>query len=123
MGSHGLTPDEFYHACKPEHIPFDNTAEAENHLEILGQSRALDAIHFVVGIAKEGYNLYLAGSTGLGKQTALRRAIAERAAAMPIPPDWCYVNNFEQVQKPQALRLPSGRGRQLREGMKIRDLQ
>ena len=124
MGIQELGASELYHACNPADIPFDSTAEAANHLEILGQSRALDAIHFGVGIEKEGYNLYLAGSTGLGKQTALRRAIAERAAAMPTPPDWCYVNNFDQVQKPRALRLPSGRGRRLREGMErlVKDL-
>jgi len=124
MGIRALTPGEFYHGCAPEHIPFSSTAEAENHLEIVGQSRALDAIGFGVGIDKEGYNLYLAGSTGLGKQTALRRAVAERAAAMPTPPGWCYVNNVDRVQNPRALRLPPGRGQRLREGMErlVKDL-
>jgi predicted ATP-dependent protease len=124
MGIRKLNPDQLYHACAPEQIPFSSTAEAANHLEILGQSRALDAINFGVGIQKEGYNLYLAGSTGLGKQTALRRALGGRAAAMPTPPDWCYVNNFDRVQRPRALRLPPGRGQRLREGTErlVKDL-
>ena len=49
MGIQKLSAGELYHACNPEYIPFDSTAEAENHLEILGQSRALEAIGFGVG--------------------------------------------------------------------------
>ncbi len=125
MGSKTLSPAELYQACDSEQIPFDSTAGAEDHAEVVGQSRALAAIEFGIGIRREGYNLYLAGPTGLGKQTAVRRYISERAEQLPTPSDWCYVNNFDKAQQPRALRLPPGQGRRLRSGMEglVKDLQ
>ena len=37
--------------------------------------------------------------------------------AEPTPHDWCYVNNFKQPHKPQALQLPAGRANDLRQDM------
>jgi predicted ATP-dependent protease len=112
-----LEPEQLYQACDPEQIPFDSTAESEDLDRIIGQARALEAIQFGVGIRHEGYNLYLAGSIGLGKHTVVNRVLKERAAALPLPDDWCYVDNFDEIHRPRALRLPAGRGRQLRKGM------
>jgi lon-related putative ATP-dependent protease len=36
---------------------------------------------------------------------------------MPPPPDWCYVHNFKEHDKPCALKLPTGRGEELRRSM------
>ena len=36
---------------------------------------------------------------------------------MPVPPDWCYVHNFEEPYRPKALRLPAGLGCRLRADM------
>ena len=35
----------------------------------------------------------------------------------PTPDDWCYVNNFTDPQKPNALRLPAGRAAAFRDAM------
>ena len=35
---------------------------------------------------------------------------AQRAADEPTPPDWCYVNNFADPQKPRCLSLARGQG-------------
>ncbi len=112
-----LKPEQLYQACDPEQIPFDTTAEAEELDQILGQGRALEAIEFGVGIRHQGYNLYLAGSFGLGKHTVVSRVLRERAAVLPPPDDWCYVNNFDEIHRPRGLRLPAGRGQHLRKGM------
>jgi len=124
MELEALSPKELYHACDPDLIPFDTTEKVENEGEILGQQRAVEAIQFGVGIPDEGYNLYLAGSSGLGKRTALTRIIEERAATAPVPPDWCYVDNFDQEHRPRALQLPPGRGRELQRAMEqlVKDL-
>jgi predicted ATP-dependent protease len=34
------------------------------------------------------------------------------------PPDWCYVNNFDEPQKPRCLSLPPGQGAELAAAMK-----
>ena len=42
----------------------------------------------------------------------------ERAeAAARVPPDLCYLHNFDAPERPRALRLPAGQGRVLRQGM------
>ena len=43
--------------------------------------------------------------------------MGEKARAAEIPPDGGYVNNFDRPHKPQALRLPPGRGAELRRDM------
>jgi len=37
------------------------------------------------------------------------------AAGRRVPPDLCYLNNFDAPERPVALRLPAGEGRQLRQ--------
>jgi len=54
------------------------------------------------------------GPAGAGKQTLVRQLLAREIAAVPPPPDWCYVHNFDAPHKPRALRLPAGRGAKLR---------
>ena len=40
----------------------------------------------------------------------MRQYLTRCAAAESVPPDWCYVNNFDEPHKPRALQLPSGTG-------------
>jgi hypothetical protein len=65
------------------------------------------------------------GPAGVGKFTLVNNAVRERAAAEPPPPDWCYVNNFDQPYRPKALRLPNGMGRQFRHDLErlVEDMQ
>jgi len=106
-----------YTACDPNQFDFETTAELDVLTEIIGQSRASRAVQFGIGIQREGYNLYVMGPPGMGKHTMVRQFLEEKSAEQPPPPDWCYVNNFAQPHKPSSLRLPAGRGTQLREDM------
>ncbi|MBL6750253.1 MAG: AAA family ATPase [Nevskia sp.] len=122
--SHELTAAQLYRACDPASLPFDTTAELEDLQETLGQGRALGALQFGIGIRHEGYNLYVMGSPGLGKRHTLHRILEARSAGEPLPPDWCYVNNFKAPHRPRVLRLAAGIGTQLRTDMHnlVRDL-
>jgi lon-related putative ATP-dependent protease len=112
-----LPPERLYRRCSPEALPFETTAELADVEVVVGQTRALEALRFGVGIARGGYNLFVIGTAGLGKHTVVRRFLEARAASAPVPSDWCYVNNFEQPHRPKALRLPPGRGVTLRREM------
>jgi lon-related putative ATP-dependent protease len=57
----------------------------------------------------KGYNVYALGATGSGRHNAIDRLLRDEAATRPTPPDWCYVNNFDDPQRPRRLRLPPGR--------------
>ncbi|MBL7063177.1 MAG: AAA family ATPase [Anaerolineae bacterium] len=112
-----LSAQQLRQICDPAQFDFETTAELQDLGEIVGQERAVDAIKFGIGIQCEGYNLFALGPSGTGKRTTIRQFLDQRAAAEPIPLDWCYVNNFEQPHKPRALRLPPGQGIVLRKDM------
>ena len=113
-----LEPGQLCPRCDPEQFSFQTTDQLADLTEMIGQARAVEAVQFGVGIRREGYNLYVLGPAGVGKQTLVRQFLDQSAAAEPQPSDWCYVNNFEQPHKPIALQLPSGRGAILLEDMR-----
>jgi len=113
-----LPAAELYQRCDSSQFGFATTNELEDLAGIVGQDRARDAIDFGLGIDRDGYNLFVLGPPGAGKQTLLRQMLASRTAAASSPPDWCYVHNFEHPHQPRALRLPAGRGVALRADMR-----
>ncbi|MGE5155514.1 MAG: Lon protease family protein [Bdellovibrio bacteriovorus] len=112
-----LDPERLRHACDAAALSFETTGDLDPIPVTFGQERALEAIAFATGIEHEGYNLYVMGSTGLGRHTAVREALQERARAQLPPADWCYVADFAHPHRPNALELPAGRGRGLRQDM------
>ena len=112
-----LLPAQLYQGCDPAQFAFATTAELDDLTEIVGQDRARAAIDFGLGIERDGYNLYVLGPPGAGKQTLLRQMLARQAAAA-APPDWSNVHNFSAPHQPRVLRLPAGRGTQLRDDMR-----
>ncbi len=109
-----LQPQQLYQPCDLSQFAFQTTAELDDMTEIIGQMRAMDAIRFGTGIRHDGYNLFVLGPSGIGKDSMVRRFLEKKASDEHKPDDWCYINNFDQSHKPQALRLPSGRGEELR---------
>jgi lon-related putative ATP-dependent protease len=108
-----LPPAALYRSCDPASIPFDSTADARRDETFLGQDRAVEAVHFGITVRREGYNLFAAGPSGVGKQSLLRRMLQRQAAQEAAGDDWCYVHNFDDSRRPRALRLPAGRGSSL----------
>jgi lon-related putative ATP-dependent protease len=112
-----LSPSELRWRCTADHLAFNTTDDLEDLQQILGQTRALDAVQFGISIRRNGYNMYVLGPPGLGKRTTVNHFLSEKAAHEATPDDWCYVNNFEQSHKPWALRLPTGFGSRLQHDM------
>jgi lon-related putative ATP-dependent protease len=112
-----LDPEVLCHHCDPDQFDFDTTTDLEDLTETIGQPRAVEAVRFGVGMEREGYNIFALGPAGTGKRSLVRQSFKERAAGEPIPSDWCYVNNFEQPHRSRALRLPPGKGMELRQDM------
>ena len=112
-----LAVESLYHSSDLSRLSFETTAELEDVSEHLGQKRAMDALKFGIGIKHDGYNLFVLGSTGLGKNTTVKKILAKESAAAETPSDWCYINNFTQHHKPLVLKLPAGRGNKLQSDM------
>ena len=50
--------------------------------------------------------MYVAGYPGTGRKTAVKNFVEAQAKAQPpVPPDWCYVNNFANQYEPKAIQL------------------
>jgi len=76
------------------------------------------ALVFGAEMAQAGYNIFVTGSQGSGRHSAVRHELAQIAARMPAPPDWCYVHNFAMAHRPMALRFPAGEGAAFRAAMR-----
>ena len=61
------------------------------------------------------YNLFVLGEVGSGRSSLLKQAMCAVAAGKRVPPDLCYLYNFDAPERPLALRLPAGEGRLLRQ--------
>ena len=94
-------------------LRFDSTDDLQDLPDVVGQLRAMEALRFGLGIRRKGFNLFVLGSQGSGRHSMVRRFVQQRAAGEPVPDDWVYVHDFERPHRPKALRLPTGRARQL----------
>jgi Cdc6-like AAA superfamily ATPase len=109
-----LAPKSLYQVCDLQQLDFTTTEELEPLTQPLGQERALEAIEFAVDIEQQGFNLFVVGDPGLGKQELVQQILSQRAHNADSRWDWCYVNNFSNPQKPRVLRLTPGLGQKLR---------
>ncbi|MFN0313754.1 MAG: Lon protease family protein, partial [Burkholderiales bacterium] len=118
-----LPESALYHPCDLQ--GFDTTDDLQGGEELISQTRAREAFELGLEIAGEGYNLFVVGPAGLGKRTMASALVGARAKTQPRASDWCYVHNFHEPHKPNALRLPAGLGVKLRNQMRqfVEDLQ
>lgn len=112
-----LTPNDLYTLTDPDSFTFATTADLEPLENIVGQDRAVESVNFAVGMKGDGYNLFVLGPEGSGRQSLVESVLGKRAREQSVPNDWCYVNNFSDPHRPQALELPPGKGRPLQADM------
>jgi len=95
----------------------ETTGELSETEEIIGQERAVRAIEFGLNVESPGYNIYVTGISDSGRTTTVHNILQKVAATKNTPPDWCYVNNFENPDQPTAISLPSGKGKVFKKDM------
>jgi lon-related putative ATP-dependent protease len=113
-----LPPESLRKICEAKFIRCETTEDLVPTSEIIGQERAVRALKFGLGIKDHGFNIYVAGYPGTGRKTAVKNFVEEVARDKPVPPDWCYVNNFSNQYEPKAIRLPPGKGKEFRDDVK-----
>ena len=106
-----IPADDLVGHCQPEDLPFETTDDLMPIDAIYGQERAVRSIDFALGMETRGYNLYASGPDGIGKSTIVQQFLSRRAAQLPAPPDWIYVHNFNDTDRPIGIGLPAGEGR------------
>lgn len=94
----------------PQTLPFETTADLEPGKDIIGQERGVEAFRFGMGMNRKGYNIFVTGPQGCGKQATVKRLLKELSRNDSPPDDICYVNNFKSSEAPILLRFKAGRG-------------
>jgi predicted ATP-dependent protease len=92
--------------------------------DFIGQDRAMRAIEFGLGVDKPGFNIFVTGLTGTGKTSIIKAFLKKVTGARVsseadslVPEDWCYVYNFSDADRPQALKIRRGWGKVLKADM------
>ena len=111
-----LAAHELRIAIDPISLGFTDSSELLQHpLPWIGQERAASATRFGLEMTQPDYNLFVLGEEGSGRTSLLRQEMQAVARDKAVPPDLCFLHNFDNPEKPLALRLPPGEGRLLRQ--------
>ncbi len=105
-----LSFSELRKVCLPKDLSCENTEQLSTLQSIIGQERALRALQFGLDIKDKGFNIYISGLPGTGRVTAIKDFLEQVVNKQDVPPDWCYVNNFQDQYRPCAISLPAGKG-------------
>lgn len=77
---------------------------------IVGQPRALRSLMLGLSLSKSGYNVFVSGNSGSGRQEAVRYCTQELRKDLSSLKDIVYVYNFLQPDSPSAITLEAGEG-------------
>lgn len=98
----------------PEDISKDYS---NNDWGVIGQPRAVEALEMGLSIHGKGYNLFVTGESGTGRNTAVMEILKKfRKKDRPLE-DLVYVYNFEENKNPKILILPEGKAEAFRDQM------
>ncbi len=103
--------------CNLEKADFTSTDDLAPGNRILGQERALKALELGLDMEYLGYNLFITGKSGTGRNTAIKKLLKDRKRENIIFDDKCYVHNFKDPDMPRAINLPAGQGNQFKKDM------
>lgn len=96
-------------------IGFETTNDLESLEGIIGQDRAVKSLEFGLETEKKGYNIYVSGLSGTGRNSYVQLLTENKACKRMPPKDWVYVFNFKDHNKPMALNLEPGHGKIFKE--------
>lgn len=121
-----LKPESLRDECDYDALGFETTRDLTPlKVKVVAQDRAQRALEFGLGIKDNEYNIFVAGPRHSRKTEAIKDYVGELASKEPSPPDYLYVHNFQEPERPKNMVLPTGRGRTLKTDMEelIADLK
>ncbi|HRT67160.1 MAG TPA: AAA family ATPase, partial [Bacteroidota bacterium] len=113
-----LKTEELHWTCPTDIFKFKSTAEVEQLNQIVGQPRAIESIKIGASIGAKGYNIFVTGQAGTGRLTTVQNVLQEVPGYSQVLYDYCYVNNFDNPDKPILIKLSKGEGRKFAKMMK-----
>jgi len=113
----GVPLEKLRWRCDPATLSFETTQDLPACETIIGQSRGVKALDFGLRIPSFGYNIFITGTSGTGRTSALKCCLECVVADKKIPGDVCYVNNFKQPDNPRVLTFEAGQGKTFKSEM------
>ncbi len=105
-----LSPDRLRWVCSSQQLGFDSTDDLHPTDKIVGQDRAVRAVRLGLEIPAIGYNMFVTGVSGTGRETTVKRILDSLDLSGTCLRDIVFVHNFEDSTRPIALLLPSEEG-------------
>jgi len=99
---------ELSRQCADDPFDFTSTKDLEPLDEVIGQRRAVEAIHFGLDMKGPGYHIFITGFEGTGRTSITKDILTGVAKTRETPEDLCLVNNFDDPYRPGIMRLPTG---------------
>lgn len=119
MKAYELKPEQLTSQCEETCLKFDSTADVQPLDGIMGQDRAVEALGFGLKMKRRGYNIFVAGNWGTGRNSYVRLLTENAAKDRPSPKDWIYANNFKNFRNPLAIGLEHGEGKNFIKSMEF----
>ena len=112
-----VDPDNLRLRCDPAALGVTSSGALTPVHLVPGQGRATEALDFGLAMRQPGYNVFVMGEPGTGRHVTVSQMLNQVAATQPVPPDLCYVHNFDDVFSPRLLSVPAGVASRLRSDM------
>ena len=115
-----ITPELMTSKIKISNLEFKTTKDLKAYEEILGQERATQAINFGVNMKVKGYNIYVCGYTGTGRNSYIKRVTQNYAKEnfdKNKLKDYVYVYNFKDEYSPISISIPAGKGKEFQKNI------
>lgn len=105
--------------CDINEFQFETTADLYPLQGIMGQRRASEALEFGLDIKKKGYNIFVSGQSGTGRNSYVLSIAEKKAETKERPYDWIYVYNYKHSDSPIAIKLESGMGKVFKKEVEV----
>lgn len=112
-----LASKELYSYCNFKDATFESSDDLKDLEGFIGQDRVISAVQFGLQMKKDGYNIYALGPDETDKKNLIQYYLKKNALEEDNAIDWCYIYNFKDHHKPKILKLPIGKGKELRKMM------
>ncbi len=117
MAKRELNWEKLTNRCDADCLTYKSTQDVKMLKGAFGHERAIRAVNFGLSNKMKGFNIYLLGDSGSGKTSILKNLLKKRARNEPTAPDWVYVYNFDDSNRPQAFQMSPGMGVQFQKDM------
>ena len=105
---------ELKEKCNEDIFQYETTKDIKVSRELIGQERAMEALEYGLNIERKGYNIFVSGLIGTGRNSYSYLMAQEFAKKKAPPKDWCYVYNFKRPKYPKAIGLENGKGKEFK---------